>query len=322
MSLPLEGIRPTTVNVALDLRTSVRLLPYDAGWVKISSDGFPRGQAFPLKALPFTPPFGIFFGAVGLFGFDGLHVRVASRSPVKSALGGSSTALVALVKALGLLSHRMGRESVSRTQVLHLSYHIEDALSGGGCGMQDQGAAVYGGVSQWLWRYSRRENPVARVPLLGLTAQESLSGRLLVAYSGRGHVSHQVNRRWLEGFRSGKTRAGWIRANGVVHEFASALKEMRWQEAAELLREETRIRAEITPEALTPVTAQLVKAAGKAKCGARFAGAGAGGCAWALGEEENIDRLRDLWGRTLRAVPGAKILDCRVDPQGVREDMG
>lgn len=320
MALPLQRMAPTTVNLALDLRTFVTLLPYDPGWVKVSSEGFPRGQAHPAAALPFRPPFGIFFGAVSLFGFDGLHVRVTSRSPVKSALGGSSTALVALVKALGLLSRRLKGPEPNRSKVLHLAYHLEDGLSGGNCGMQDQGAAVYGGVNQWVWRYSESGSPFLRKPLLDSAGQAALSRRLLVAYSGQSHLSHRINRCWMEGFRSGKTRAGWIRANRVVTEFATALKERRWQDAAQSLREETAIRREITPEALTPVAARLVTQAEEIRCGARFAGAGGGGCVWALGEEERIRLLRGIWTKALASIPGAALLNCRVDGKGVREE--
>ena len=83
-ALPMERIEPMTVNVALNLRTSVVLAPYEDGWVKISSEGFPRGESYTKEQLPFDSPFGLFFAAVSHFGFHGLEVHIRSQSPVKN----------------------------------------------------------------------------------------------------------------------------------------------------------------------------------------------------------------------------------------------
>ena len=87
---------------------------------------------------------------------------------------------------------------------------------------------------------------------------------------------------------------------------------------AGLLKEEMALRKKLTPEALIPVTTNLVNQAERAGCGARFAGAGAGGSLWALGEKENIKRLRKTWGDTLESIKNARILDCKVETAGVR----
>jgi D-glycero-alpha-D-manno-heptose-7-phosphate kinase len=318
MALPLEWSEPTTINIALTLRTSVSLLPCDKGMVKISSEGFDRSEVFSKDLLPYKGPFGLFFSAVSYFGFHGLEVRIKSRSPVKSALGGSSTALVALIKALSKVSQKLGGKRLAPSEILHLGYHLEDGVSGGNCGLQDQGAAVYGGVNQWKWRYGHRTTPFERISLLDRKGQKELSSRLLVAYSGKGHVSMHTNRNWVKDFLEGGTRSGWVRANEIVQRVAPAIKEQDWKLAAGLLREEMAVRKEITPEALIPITSKLVEQAEQAGCGARFAGAGAGGSLWALGEIENINRLRKTWKDTLAPIRGALVLDCAVDPVGVK----
>jgi len=318
MALPMEGIGPVTVNMALNLRTAAILSPYKDGWVKISSRGFPEGEAFHKDKLPFNSRFGLFFAAVSYFGFHGLEVRIISRSPVKSALGGSSTALVALVKALAKASAGLGRRRLRAKEILYLSYHLEDAVSGGNCGIQDQAAAVYGGVNQWKWLYGQRTAPFERTQLLDRQGQKELSRRLLVAYSGKSHVSSTTNRRWIKDFLSGRTRSGWVKVNETVLQLAQAIKRQNWRKAADLLREEMALRKELTPEALIPVTKKLVGQAERAGCGARFAGAGAGGSLWAIGGKKNIERLGEKWKETLAPVKGAKVLDCGIDPVGVR----
>ena len=318
LALPFEAIQPTTVNIALTLRTSVGLYPYKEGKVKISSSGFAQPEIFSIGRLPFDSPFGLFFGAISFFGFHGLEVRIISQSPVRSALGGSSTALVALIKALSRVSLSLGNKGCSKKEILHLAYHLEDGISGGNCGIQDQAAAVYGGVHQWEWRYGNRMAPFQKTSLLNGEGRKELSKRLLVAYSGKSHTSSKTNNRWVKDFLSGKTRPGWIKANEIVHQFGKAIKALDWNRAAGLLREEMSIRREITPEALTPFTKKLTEEAEDSGCGARFAGAGAGGSLWAVGKLKKIDQLKARWGATLAYVKGAKILDCKVDPAGVR----
>ena len=318
MALPLEGIRPVSVNMALSLRTRVFLSPYEEGRVRISSEGFPKGEEETINRLPFDSVFGLFFAAVSYFGFHGFEIRIRSDSPVKSALGGSSTALIALIKALSKAAVLLGGKAMSAGEILHLGYHLEDAVSPGKCGIQDQAAAVYGGANRWVWRYGNRSRPFERQALMNRNGMKTLSKRIVVAFSGKSHVSAGINRRWINEFLSGKTRSGWIEANGIVDRFALAMGQMKWNRAAALLREEMAVRREITPDALIPLTRERIDLAENNGCGARFAGAGGGGSVWAIGSEKNIHGLREIWNGILATVRGAGVLDCSIDPRGVR----
>lgn len=319
MALPLQSLFPATVNTALTLRTRVVLKPFDPGWVSISSEGFPEIRRKPFASLPFTPPFGPFFAAVSHFGVHGLHVHIASAAPPRSGLGGSSVALVALIEALNIaLGER--RAPLTREALLLLAYHLEDAVSGGHCGLQDHAAAVYGGTHLWRWRYGTPSRPWEADPLPVRFGEGGTDPWLLVAHSGVAHTSHRTNRRWIQGFLSGKTRAGWIAANHLTHRLADALKASDVEEATSLIRQETALRRDLTPEALTPGTEALILEAEALGCGARFAGAGAGGAVWALGSRKDVQRLRPVWERRLAEVPGACLLPCGTDPEGVRRE--
>ncbi|MDQ1335536.1 MAG: hypothetical protein QG552_2486 [Thermodesulfobacteriota bacterium] len=320
LALPFERIQPITVNMALTLRTFASLHPYEAGWVKISSSGFSEAEIFPAERLPFDTRFGLFCAAVSYFGFHGLEVRIHSQSPVRSALGGSSTALVALIRALSAVAIGLGGKGLAKKEILHLGYHLEDAVSGGNCGIQDQAAAVYGGVQQWEWRYGNRTAAFRRRALLDRGGQKALSRRLLVAYSGRRHTASRINRQWIRDFLSGRTRAGWLKVNETVRRFGGAIETRDWGLAAALIREEMAVRREITPEALTPTTGELIAMAEDGGCGARFTGAGGGGSLWAIGDREQIDLLRRLWESRLAQVKGAMLLDCGIDPSGVTDE--
>ncbi|MDY7036990.1 MAG: galactokinase, partial [Thermodesulfobacteriota bacterium] len=288
------------------------------GWVRISSEGFPHAEQYPLKNLPFNSLFGLFFAAISYFGFHGFQVNIRSDSPVKSALGGSSTSIIALIKAFSKIAVILGGKALSRREILHLGYYLEDGVNKGNCGLQDQAAAAYGGVNLWIWRYGNRSSPFQRDSLLNIKGQKELSRHILVAYSGKSHVSSLINRSWVNDFLSGATRAGWIKANDIVRELAEAIKEMDWDGAAGLLKNEMTIRREITPDALIPITEKLVDQAESIGCGARFAGAGAGGSIWAMGKKDKIRELRKIWDRTLAPIKDARILDCSIDPSGMK----
>jgi D-glycero-alpha-D-manno-heptose-7-phosphate kinase len=318
MALPMQGIGPVTVNIAINLRTTVTLLPFEEGYVKINSEGFSKGEILPENKITFHSPFGLYFAAVSYFGFQGLEARIHSQAPVKSGLGGSSTALIALLMSLNKLSEKLGRNKLSKMDILHLGYHLEDGISGGNCGIQDQAAAVFGGVNQWKWSYGHRSNAFERISLLDGIGQKELSSHLLIAYSGESHFSSKTNRKWINDFLSGKTMEGWITANEIVNRLARAIHKRDWGKSAALLREEMAIRNKITPEALIPITKKLVKQAENEGCGARFAGAGSGGSLWAIGKKENIGNLRKVWDETLTSQMDAGILDCKVDPTGVK----
>jgi D-glycero-alpha-D-manno-heptose-7-phosphate kinase len=317
MALPFEAIRPVTVNMALNLRTRVTLSAFEDLRIKISSHGFSKGEVFAVDGLPLDSPFGLFFTAVSHFAFHGLEVQISSESPVKSALGGSSTALVALIKALDKINVRLGQKERSPRDILHLAYQLEDAAAGGNCGIQDQGAATYGGVNLWTWHFGNPVSPFDRTVLLENRELDTLSKHVIVAYSGESHVSSTTNRKWLKEFLSGETREGWLRVNEMVRDFSRKIQNREWSEAAHILQQEMALRKEITPEALIPITQTLIQQAERAGCGARFAGAGAGGTVWTIGKLEDIGSVRKAWENTLAPIKGAGVLRCRIDQTGV-----
>ena len=69
---PLRHYQPCTVNIALNLRTHVTLLPYTRGKVKISSRGFKNAE-YPLDKVPMAHPLGLMFAVVDIL------VRMESR---------------------------------------------------------------------------------------------------------------------------------------------------------------------------------------------------------------------------------------------------
>ena len=121
----------------------------------------------------------------------------------------------------------------------------------------------------------------------------------------------------MKQFLSGANRDLWADVIACTRQFAKALAGQNYKQAAVHMNRETGIRRKMTPDVLDKVGKRLAGIAVQNGCGARFTGAGGGGCLWALGEIENIDRLRPLWQESLSSRKGACLLDVGIDSKGV-----
>jgi len=314
---PLRHLSPCTFNIAVGLRTRVRLLPHHNDRIKISSRGF-KSAEFPISRAPFAHPLGLMFAIAAYFDAKNIHVQIESQSPPRSALGGSSAAAVALIAALSKLwQQASSAKPLTRPRIATLAHGLEESVAGVPCGMQDQLAAIYGGVNAWIWPVST-ENPQFRKKMvLPKRSHKDLEKHLLVAYCGRPHASKDINSRWVNQFLSGKFRDFWAEIVACTRQFVSHLADRNYMKAAELMNRETAIRRKMTPDVLDEIGVQLMKAAVAHDCGARFTGAGGGGCIWALGDVKNIDSLRPIWEEILSSENEGRLLDIKIDSRGL-----
>jgi D-glycero-alpha-D-manno-heptose-7-phosphate kinase len=314
---PLRDLAPATVNIALDRRTTVKLRPASGDRLQVSSAGF-EDAAFNPSTAPYDHPLGLMFAVADYFGVGGVHIHIDSTSPPRSGLGGSSVAAVALIAAFSKVLDLLGKEEIRRNRIVLLAHAIEQAVAGVPCGLQDQLAATFGGVNAWTWPADPGRLPFDRHILIKNDIIDRLDRHLLVAYLGVTHVSKDVNTTWVRQFISGNGRENWHAIIRLTHDFAAAITRWDMAAAAEAMNRETAIRKAMTPQVLDDMGDRLAAAAAEAGCGARFTGAGGGGCLWAIGRPDAIITLKPEWERLLAERPTAGLLDCRVDQQGVR----
>ncbi len=322
-SYALRRLSPLTFNIAVDLRTRVRLRPFDAGQVKVSSAGF-ESAVFEARQAPFDHPLGLMFAVAAHFAADGVAIEIHSASPPRSALGGSSVAAVALVKALDTLVRcRTGESPLGRGPgaVALTAHGIEEGVLRMPCGFQDQLAAVYAGVHAWHWRPAAGRLPYLRRPVIKRAGYRRLERHLLLAYCGAPHSSVDINGRWVDGFVAGRHRRLWEEMLACTQGFVEALAGGDIDSAVGCMRQELTLRRRITPDVLDETGVLLARAAEEADCGARFTGAGGGGCLWALGPVPNIDRLEKTWESIVSTRAGARLLPVKVAARGVSIDL-
>jgi len=315
--LPLRSENPCTVNIALDLPTVVEVKAGRQDGVRIVSSGFAPAHFSPGRA-PLDHPLGLMFAVAGYFQADRVDIRIASTSPPRSALGGSSAAAIALAAAFLALDRRFDGGGKSRKRAVILAHALEESIAAVPCGVQDHLAAAYGGVNAWYWPTDIDAPFFQRRAVLPAASYRQLERCILVAYCGKPHTSSDVNGQWVRRFITGVDRQVWIEIAALTHKFVEALGRMDYRAAAACMNRETALRRWMTPAVLDSVGGALVDAAVDAGCGARFTGAGGGGCVWALGRPEDIDRLRGLWEKQLAATPDARFLTSTIDEEGLR----
>lgn len=316
-STPLQHLSPCTLNIALELRTTATLEPHTAGRVRVSSRGVGRAE-FAAGRAPYSHPLGLMFAVADLFRASGVHIRIHSASPPRSALGGSSVAAVALAAALDAAA-RGGPDSerMSVRSIALLAHAVEEGVAGVPCGYQDQLAAAYGGVHAWYWAAAPRTTIFRRRVVVPASRHAEVARHMLAAYGGAPHVSADVNGRWVRQFVGGRTRPAWAEIVRLTHRFVEALARSDYAAAAECMRRETALRRRLTPEVLDEAGRELAAAAGRCGCGARFTGAGGGGCVWAIGAADAIARLAPRWRDILARRPGARLLNAGVAQAGL-----
>jgi len=313
---PLRHLSPCTFNMAVNLRTFVKLLPYDRGMIKVTSRGF-ESVAFQLDSAPFNHPLGLIFAIASYFRADGVHVVINSSSPPRSALGGSSAAAVALVAAFSEVLKKPGEHKVSRKDIAVLAHTIEETVAGVPCGMQDQLAAAFGGIHAWCWTPSQTGHLYKRKKICRSSDIKNIEQRMLLAFCGVPHESKNVNGKWVQQFLSGKNRDRWFEIIRYTHMFIDAFETKNYKIAVKAMNRETEIRRMMTPEVIDAMGIKLVDSAIACGCGARFTGAGGGGCIWALGEVDDIRSLRIKWETLLLEVKDACLLELNIDTKGL-----
>jgi len=322
---PLRHLTPCTFNIAIDLRTKVHLLPYKEGMVKVSSKGF-KSAEYLIDDAPFNHSLGLIFAVASYFRAGGVHIDIDSSSPPRSALGGSSAATVALVAAFSALFEQIDPENIQfREKTALIAHALEESVAGVPCGLQDQLAASFGGVNAWYWTGDIKIPFFRKNLVFANRSLKCLEEHLLLAYCGVPHESKNINERWVKQFVSGTNRNLWTEVVDCTKKFVEGLSTLiltgqTFKEVSTLMNKETAIRKRMTPDVLDDMGEKLTDFAVENNCGARFTGAGGGGCIWALGEINDIKRLKRIWEKELNNKKGACLLNLKIDFEGLKID--
>lgn len=311
LALGLNPLRPATFNLALEIPTRALAEPNPGNGRAVISRGFEEARV--KGPADYTQPLGFFLLAMDYFGLNDVKLTLDSESPPRSALGGSSVAILTACAALS----RLAGKKLRRVELAELAYQLESALFSTPCGRQDHLAAAYGGAHLWTWTPAYKRGYRKRKLVQGSKLNQ-LERRILIAYPGQTHSSAEVNRTWTQGFLTGEKRLIWEEINKLTRRLGEALEAGQWASAAENLIAETELRLALTPEVLTETGLALFSAAKEAGVGARFTGAGGGGCLWAIGPKKGIEALKPRWAEILATCPKGRLLPSKLNRTGLK----
>ena len=174
-------------NTTIDRYAYCTLIPNDTDEMTVVSPNygtFSQKLELPLKYEGDAED--LIRAAVNHFGVtEGFKVFVRSDVPPGSGLGGSSTLIVAIVKAFS----EWKKVKLSKNELAALAFHLEREEIGLGGGKQDQYAAAFGGFNMM---YFTAEGVDVRPLKIKDSIIKELQERCILCYTGKARESASI----------------------------------------------------------------------------------------------------------------------------------
>jgi D-glycero-alpha-D-manno-heptose-7-phosphate kinase len=301
---------PLTLNFALDIQTTCRVVPLPGQRIHLRSLDTGREEHFAnldqlRKGHSFRHPL-----AAHLVQFfapkEGLLVETNSESPAGAGISGSSALMIATTAALARFTGRR----CTHEQMRVIAQNVEAQLIHVPTGCQDYYPALYGGVNA----LHLEPDGVHREPVP--VKAEEMEARFLLAYTGAPRQSGINNWEVFKAHINGDRHVfrNFEEIARIAREMHKALSREDWDNVARLLREEWKLRRTNAPGITTPLIDKLILVASRhGGRAAKVCGAGGGGCVIFLVEKGARDRA----GQAIREA-GGQVLPLRVARTGLR----
>lgn len=296
-----------TINAAITLRAECVLSDEGGPGLHVVSEDTGASLSVPhWSALTGVEPPELVAHLLRYFRPEQVSIVTRSQSPVGAGLAGSSALNIALCGALV----EWQRRSFTREALIDLAQNVEAQVIRVPTGAQDYRPAVYGGVAS----IELGPDGIHRVPL-SMDIGE-LDARIVLAYTGDSRSSGinnwEITKRHLDGDTHVIDCFGRIRDIAVA--MRRALESGDWPEVGHQLAAEWLVRKKLAPTVSTPNIDSLVDRATAAGArAAKVCGAGGGGCMLFFADPPAVPAVREAVAAT-----GARILEARVDTEGLR----
>lgn len=298
--------RASTVNLAIDIFTEVEIQTRDKG-VELHLTDLKLSKTYPdiAACLKDADPAYLFLRVV-LREFEipanaGFSLSTRSQSPVGGGLGGSSSLLITLMKAMHA---SLGLKLPAPVPLVNWAHNLEAQMIHTPTGTQDYFPPVAGGLN--YIHFNAREMTHEAVA----TESTPFGERMLLVYTGRSHHSGLNN---FEVLKSAVAKdAKVMNALAELRDIASALeaacRSQKWNELTDLFKRELQARLQLTPAFSCPEIVNLESISKENGAEAiKICGAGGGGCVmiWSpAGRRETIAQACEKAGfQVLNARP-------------------
>ncbi len=268
---------PLTVNVSIDVFTSVNLRPRDDRRVVLASKDLGVTKEYSTLDLCLAdaePAFDLVRGHLNYWqskiGEQGFELETASESPVGGGLGGSSSLCISLLKAFKIWL----KIEMSESDTVRLASHLEARQLLKPTGTQDYFAPLESGLC--FITYGAEGPRCERLKI----DSELFRDRFVLVYTGRSHHSGinnwQVIKDYLDG--DSRTRLAMSDLAKISKDMGSALKAGAERELPGIFAREYEARTRLSDGFSSPEIRRIHEVAKSHGAEAKICGAGGGGC--------------------------------------------
>lgn len=284
----------STVNLAIDILTTVDVKLRSTSGIKINSLDLKKEWDFSDFETFFTaldPQLHLFQKVFEKYSNtlrafrEGFEITTASESPIGGGLGGSSSLVISLLKAI---SQILQIPQLTTNELVYLAHNIESEILRTPTGTQDYYPAVTGGLS--FIDYTAAETTHQVFPVTGTPLED----HFLLVYTGRSHHSGLNNFEVLKSCVEGdlKVLSALRKIKDISNKMKSCILNKDWPQIPVLFQMEYEARLELTPAFSSPEIEKLAKiciAAGA--LAVKICGAGGGGCVLVWVPPEQRERV-------------------------------
>jgi D-glycero-alpha-D-manno-heptose-7-phosphate kinase len=298
-----------TLNAAISLRAHVSIEPRDDERIAIiSEDTETQVTAETAEALRDDDRLALLGRLAYAYDVSGVTVRTRGESPAGAGIAGSSALNVAVCAALA----RWTGVSTEPESLLETAKNVEAQAIKVPTGLQDYRPAMYGGIAA----VELGEHAVTRVPLE--VDPVELEQRIVLCYTGAprnsGTNNWEIMKRHIDG--DGHVFDCFERIRDTAAKMRRSLEAGGWEATGQHLATEWENRKRLAPGVTTPKIDELIARAQAAGAYAgKVCGAGGGGCLFCLTPPDRSDDVR-----AALAAGGARLLDFRIETEGLRVD--
>jgi D-glycero-alpha-D-manno-heptose-7-phosphate kinase len=296
-----------TLNAAISIRAHATLEARTDGAIELSSiDTQRRVRAEHWSTLSASSELPLLALLARHYRLENATLTTRSESPAGAGIAGSSALTVA---CCGALARWTGRPCDAE-HLLQVAMNVECQAIRVPTGVQDYRPALYGGVAA----VDLGVGGIERVAL-NVDPRE-LERRIVLAYTGAprnsGTNNWEIVKRHLDGDRHIFDCFERIRDTAVA--MRTALERGDWDEVGRQIAVEWTNRKRLAPGVTTATIDDLIaRAMASGATAAKVCGAGGGGCLFCYGPPDSRDAIRGAL-----AAAGARLLDYRVDTEGLR----
>ena len=297
-------------SICVDLYSYVRIVENENTTIKIYAENLNQNAEIPnLKKIEYNGVLDLLKAAIKRMNIEnGLDIYVSADAPPGCGTGTSASVAVALIYALATYK----RLKMDQDKIATLAHKLETEELGVESGVQDQYAAVYGGINFMEIDYPKVK--LSKIPINEKQILE-LENQLILVYFGS-RSSDIMHKAVIENFKKGdkNTLESFEIMKCCAFEMKRAFKTFNLEEIGEIINKNWEAQKKLHPLMVNPtIEKSEMIARENGAIGFKCNGAGGGGSATVLAERGNVNPLKKKLIEN-----GYKILPCKLSFTGVR----